>query len=70
MVAALMVGMLAGCGGGRSELSQASPPDAVYVNGRFLTVDEAFTTAEAVALSDGRFVAVGTDAEVRALAAD
>jgi hypothetical protein len=70
VVAALMVGMLAGCGGGRSELSQASPPDAVYVNGRFLTVDEAFTTAEAVALSDGRFVAVGTDAEVRALAAD
>ena len=69
-VAALMVGTLAGCGGGGPELSQVSPPEAIYVNGRFLTVDDTFSTAQAVAISDGRFSAVGTDASVRALAGD
>jgi hypothetical protein len=51
-------------------LSQVSPPEAIYVNGRFLTVDDTFSTAQAVAISDGRFSAVGTDASVRALAGD
>ncbi len=71
VLGALLVGALSYCGGGDSrETSQASPPDTIYLNGKFVTVDEAFTTAQAVALSNGRFTAVGPDAEVRALAGD
>ena len=68
---ALLVGTLSGCGAGAPrEASEAVPPDAIYVNGRFVTVDDASSTAQAVALSNGRFMAVGTDAEVQALAAE
>ena len=46
----------------------AEPPaDLVVLNGRVLTVDAAFHVAEAVAIRDGRFVRVGTNATVRAL---
>ena len=50
--------------------AQEGPPDAVYLGGHVVTVDDAFTVAEAFAVDDGRFVAVGTDAEVRALAGE
>lgn len=40
------------------------PADAVYRNGRIWTVDPASSWAEAVAIDDGRFVAVGSDAEI------
>jgi predicted amidohydrolase YtcJ len=43
-------------------------PDLVLVNGRIHTVDDANPTATAVAIRDGRFVAVGSDDEMRALA--
>ncbi len=43
-------------------------PDVVLVNGRLHTVDDANPTASAVAVKDGRCVAVGADAAVRALA--
>ena len=44
----------------------AQPPaDAVVTNGKILTVDAAFTTAEALAIDDGRIVAVGTSADLR-----
>lgn len=43
-------------------------PSLVLVNGRVLTVDARFSTAEAVAIGDGRILAVGRDADVRALA--
>ena len=54
--------------GDSPEGDQASPPEAIYVNGRIITVDEAFTIAQAMAVSKGRFTAVGTDAEIRSLA--
>jgi predicted amidohydrolase YtcJ len=44
-------------------------PDAIYTNGRFTTLDPSNPVAEAVAVKDGRFVAVGTDREVRSLGA-
>ena len=44
------------------------PADLIVVGGRIVTVDGASTVAEAVAIRDGRFVAVGTTAEVRRLA--
>lgn len=45
-------------------------PDFVYVNARVYTVDPAFSVAEAFAVEDGMFAAVGTDDEIRALAGD
>lgn len=46
----------------------AVAPDVVLHNGHVLTVDRAFSTAEAVAVRGERIVAVGTSASVRALA--
>ena len=47
----------------------ASPPaDVIVVNGKVITVDEASTIAEAVAIRGGRFVAVGTSEDIRRLA--
>jgi predicted amidohydrolase YtcJ len=48
--------------------SQAPAPEAVFYNGRFITEHTGRPRAEAVAIRDGRFVAVGGSAEVRALA--
>lgn len=45
-----------------------SSPDLVLFNGRFTTLDRAKPTAQAVAITDGRFVHVGSNAEVLALA--
>ena len=41
--------------------------DTVYTNGKIYTVNAAQPWAEAVAIKDGEFVAVGTNAEVKAL---
>ncbi|GMV05002.1 MAG: amidohydrolase [Gemmatimonadota bacterium] len=44
-------------------------PDLVVLNGRVLTQDDGLPSATAFAVKDGRFVAVGSDADVRNLAA-
>ncbi|WP_408092888.1 amidohydrolase [Rhodoplanes sp. SY1] len=46
----------------------ASPPDLVLFNGKITTLDRATPEASAVAIRDGRFVAVGSDRDVIALA--
>ena len=43
-------------------------PDLILRNGRFTTLDRSNPNAEAVAVTDGRFAAVGTESEVMALA--
>ena len=43
--------------------------DAIYVNGVVITVDETRPYAEAFAVTNGRFFAVGSNAEIRRLAA-
>jgi predicted amidohydrolase YtcJ len=48
--------------------AQEPPPDAIYVGGKVVTVDAAFAVREAFALRGGKIVAVGTTAEMRALA--
>ncbi|RNC82031.1 MAG: amidohydrolase [Phycisphaera sp.] len=48
----------------------AAQPDAIFVNATVYTVDEAFSVAQAFAVEDGMFAAVGTDAEIRSLAGD
>jgi predicted amidohydrolase YtcJ len=43
-------------------------PDSILVNGHVITVDARFSIAQAVAIANGRFTAVGTNAEIRGLA--
>lgn len=43
-------------------------PDLILYNGKLLTQDPGFPQATALALRDGRILAVGDDAEIRALA--
>lgn len=44
------------------------PADRILVNGNILTVDAGDTVAQAIAIRDGRIIAVGTDTEIEALA--
>src|SRR5262245_1235863 len=44
------------------------PPDAIFVNGKVVTVDPAFSIQEAFAVRDGRIVAVDRNATISALA--
>ena len=43
----------------------ASPADLVLLDGRIVTVDQRFSTASALAVRDGRFVAVGSNDDIR-----
>jgi predicted amidohydrolase YtcJ len=45
----------------------AQSPDAALVNGKIITLDEHSTVAEALAVRDGKIVAVGSSAEVHML---
>jgi predicted amidohydrolase YtcJ len=63
--AAAAAGLTTGCapsGGG-----SGASPDLVVVNGNVLTQDDANPTAEAFAIKDERFVAVGSSTDVRNL---
>jgi predicted amidohydrolase YtcJ len=53
------------------QTSRAQPlaPDAILHNGRIQTVNERFEIVEALAIRDGRIVALGSNATVRPLAA-
>ena len=64
LVGLLFVSALIGCGGPRS-----SPvPDRILYNAHIVTLDPRSTVVQAVAVRDGRFIAVGNDDEIRALA--
>lgn len=43
--------------------------DAIYYNGKIVTVDDDFSYAEAVAVAEDKFLAVGANEEIRRLAA-
>ncbi|HMB81894.1 MAG TPA: amidohydrolase, partial [Vicinamibacterales bacterium] len=53
---------------GISAQPPAAPPDTIFVNGHVITVDARFSIAEAVAITGGKFSAVGTNAAIRKLA--
>ena len=55
------------CGGG---VAPEDAADTVYTNARIYTVNEAQPWAEAVAIKDGSFLAVGSDADVEAVAGE
>jgi len=46
---------------------QALMPDLVLINGNVLTVDDDFSITEAVAVKNGRILAVGTNSEIQTL---
>jgi len=46
----------------------AQAPDTILVNGKILTVDQQFSTREALAIRDGRIIALDTSANIRKLA--
>jgi predicted amidohydrolase YtcJ len=61
-----LAALLAALGGALTGQRQAEPADLVVLDAKILTVDDGFRVAQAVAVRDGRFVAVGSTAEVRA----
>lgn len=48
--------------------ASAQPPDIIYHNAKVVTVNPAFGIAQAVAIAEGRVVAVGSSAQMQALA--
>ena len=66
--AAIVVSMAAGPARPRAAQPAPSPADIVLVNGTVLTVDGADSIAQAIAISGGKIVAVGTNEAIRARA--
>ena len=61
-----IVALVAASGGSLVRQNAAQPADLVVLNAKVLTVDDRFREAQALAVRDGRFVAVGSTDEVRA----
>lgn len=60
---------VAGCGGSKTSYERSlevkSAADVVLRGGKIITVDGGFAIKQALAIRDGRFVAVGSDGEIR-----
>ncbi|MGY3453959.1 amidohydrolase [Bradyrhizobium sp. USDA 4353] len=68
-LAMLGVGLLlAGAAPGVAQQAEVNAPDLVLVNGKVLTLDEQSSVTEAIAVRDGKILAVGRSASMRALA--
>lgn len=50
-----------------ASLGGTGPADTVYLHGKVVTADRSFSIAQAVAVKDGRFVGVGSDAQMQKL---
>lgn len=72
MLAALGIGGAAGCTDAGAGTTRAGGPkaDLIVVNGNIITVDDALPTAEAFAVTDGRFAAIGSNDDIRDLAGE
>ena len=66
IIAPLVAVALSTSGLGSAAFAQNA--DTVLLNGKIVTLDAAMPTAEALAVRDGKIVAVGTSADVRAFA--
>jgi predicted amidohydrolase YtcJ len=66
LVAAIIMAGVAVSSRGAAQLP--STPDVIYYNGKIITVDDRFSYAQAVAIAGDKFVAVGNNDQVRALA--
>ena len=68
LIVVLLVWFSVAAGGLFEQQATALMPDQIFYNGKIVTVDSAFTVREAFALRVDRFVAVGSNEEIRALA--
>lgn len=68
LVSLLLMCVVSAAGCGRAPAGP--PPEAVFTNGRIWTGDPARPEAEAIAVTGGRIVAIGTTAEISSLAGD
>jgi len=59
-------GFTSACGG--AEVGVGKAPNSIYINGKIVTVDNNFFYAEALAITGDKFVAVGSNEEISALA--
>src|SRR3954471_20699659 len=67
--AILATGMfIAGVAIAEAQQPEPNAPDLVLVNGKVLTLDDRSTITEAVAVADGKIIATGTSASIKALA--
>ena len=69
VVICLSISFLAACGG-PSATPEAVVADTVYTNSKVYTVNEAQPWAEAVAIKDGKFIAVGLADDMTAVTGD
>jgi predicted amidohydrolase YtcJ len=53
---------------GAESVQTTTPPDAIFYNGHFITVGTSLPTAQAVAVSNGKFAAVGSNDAVQRMA--
>ncbi|HQR29492.1 MAG TPA: amidohydrolase [Anaeromyxobacteraceae bacterium] len=68
LAAALAALALPGVPSAAPPAPKGPPPDVIFTGGKIVTLDAKDRTVQAVAVRDGRFVAVGTDAAIRRLA--
>ena len=52
----------------RAQLDNLQAPDVIFVQGKIVTVDSNFEVVEAVAVKEGRIVALGKNQQIRSLA--
>jgi predicted amidohydrolase YtcJ len=76
-VAVASAAFLFGCGGSDGDVASGPPndpvdeppaqvvADSVFTNGNVLTVDANFSTAQAFAVKDGKFLAIGSNADIQ-----
>src|SRR5678816_2328152 len=67
----LLMILFVGCSNAEVDFARSlavpQPADMVLRNGKVITVDGEFSIKEAVAIKNGRFIAVGSDRDVRPL---
>jgi hypothetical protein len=63
-----IIACLAGCPSAYAQQTDLNAPSLVLVNGKVLTMDGQSRTAEAVAIRDGKFLAIGDNATIRSMA--
>jgi len=64
----IVLAFLAGCAAAHARQTDLNAPTLVLVNGNVLTMDGQSKVTEAVAIRDGKFLAVGDSATIRSMA--